>query len=197
MSVVRTCISKRKATGDPKVHAQAEIHSAVHAPFSFAYATVCNSPTKGIIEARKENDVLRLTCPFDFCTWELDGNELETKNKKLNLSLWDDPRGLYTCKDTRFEEADHVASIEVFVRKCQNCIEMDAWTICGFIIADVIMIGLIAMAVSFVSGSGSRRPFRASDKQNLIENDAEYQPLGPRQNDPYSQLAPRTKRGAI
>ncbi|KAM3920796.1 T-cell surface glycoprotein CD3 gamma chain-like [Leptodactylus fuscus] len=74
---------------------------------------------------------------------------------------------------------------------------MDAGTIAGFIVADVIMIVLIATAVYFVSGSETRRPGRASDKQNLIERDTEYQVLARRDNDPYSHLAPRAKRGGF
>ncbi|CAN2387874.1 CD3d molecule [Pristimantis euphronides] len=112
-----------------------------------------------------------------------------TSNGQLNLgSLWNDPRGVYyLIGDKKY--------VHVYVRRCMNCIELDMRTIAGFIVADIIMIGLIAMAVYFVSGSEMRRPGRASDKQNLIDRDAEYQVLGHRDNEQYSHLAPRPKRG--
>ncbi|XP_018421637.1 PREDICTED: T-cell surface glycoprotein CD3 gamma chain [Nanorana parkeri] len=112
-------------------------------------------------------------------------------------SVWNDPRGTYSCRQSSSDSStSDELFIDVYVRKCQNCIELDAGTICGFLIADFIMIGLIAMAVYFVSGSETRRPGRASDKQNLIDRDQEYQELGLRRNEEYSQLAGR-KRNAI
>ncbi|XP_069804267.1 T-cell surface glycoprotein CD3 gamma chain-like [Dendropsophus ebraccatus] len=121
------------------------------------------------------------------------GIVLKGKEEDLNLgSLWNDPRGLYSCNTTGSQEFVHV-----YVRRCMNCIELDPGTIAGFIVADAIMIFLIATAVYFVSGSEIRRPGRASDKQNLIERDADYQALGRRDNEQYSRLAPRPNRGAF
>ncbi|CAI9584330.1 unnamed protein product, partial [Staurois parvus] len=111
----------------------------------------------------------------------------ESQNCLLNLgSVWNDPRGTYSCQDPDNKDVIKIKFIDVYVRKCQNCIELDSGTISGFIIADLIMIGFIAMAVYFVSGSETRRPGRASDKQNLIDGDQAYQELGPRRNDEYS-----------
>ncbi|XP_073458566.1 T-cell surface glycoprotein CD3 gamma chain-like [Aquarana catesbeiana] len=147
------------------------------------------------IEVKESNDQLSLNCPYTSCTWTLNGNSLESKKCFLSLgSVWDDPRGNFSCQDA----ADHndpkkETFIEVYVRKCQNCIELDAGTISGFIIADLIMIGFIAVAVYFVSGSETRRPGRASDKQNLIQDDPGYQELGSHRNDEYSMPGLRTR----
>ncbi|NP_001079051.1 CD3g molecule S homeolog precursor [Xenopus laevis] len=144
------------------------------------------------IEAFVKNNHLYLTCKVDekgeSFLWTHDTKNIDLFNKTLDLgSVWNDPRGNYVCKAT---EDGTEASIEVFVRMCQNCIEMDTGTISGFIIADIIMIGLIAIAVYCVSGSETRRPARASDKQNLLQNDL-YQPLGQRSEDTYSHLNSR------
>ncbi|XP_077313015.1 T-cell surface glycoprotein CD3 gamma chain-like isoform X2 [Lithobates pipiens] len=148
------------------------------------------------IEVKEINDVLYLNCPSKKtnCTWEENGNKLTSMDCSLNLgSVWNDPRGIYSCQEADSNDPKNVKYIDVYVRKCQNCIELDAGTISGFIIADLIMIGLISAAVYFVSGSETRRPGRASDKQNLIQGDEDYQSLGPRRNDEYSMPVMRTR----
>ncbi|KAM4652854.1 T-cell surface glycoprotein CD3 delta chain [Discoglossus pictus] len=138
---------------------------------------------------RESNGHLYLTCESSGdVTWRLGENELEWKNKTMDIGqIWDDPRGLYSCSFTDTEK--HY--INVYVRMCQYCIELDIGTISGFLVADIIMIVLIAVAVYCVSGSETRRPARASDRQNLIQNDSLYQHLGERQETAYSRLAPR------
>uniref|UniRef100_A0A8C6YV95 CD3 delta subunit of T-cell receptor complex n=2 Tax=Nothoprocta TaxID=8806 RepID=A0A8C6YV95_NOTPE len=86
----------------------------------------------------------------------------------------DDPRGLYTCR----------------VSVCQNCIELDAATISGIVVADVVATVFLAIAVYCISGHDKGRLSRASDRQNLIANDQLYQPLGERNDGQYSRLAP-------
>ncbi|XP_072011782.1 T-cell surface glycoprotein CD3 gamma chain-like [Engystomops pustulosus] len=126
------------------------------------------------------------------CSWEKDG-EFQSNGTELKLgSLWNDPRGVYCAITDKTKKC-----VNVYVRRCLNCIQLDAGTIAGFVVADVIMIGLIATAVYFVSGSETRRPGRASDKQNLIESETAYQVLRHRDNDAYSHLAPRPKRGGF
>ncbi|KAE8592465.1 hypothetical protein XENTR_v10018762 [Xenopus tropicalis] len=123
-----------------------------------------------IIDASVKNNYLTLKCnSASSVIWKHNNEIIEANNTDLDLgSLWNDPRGTYSCKAS---ENENEKSIEVFVRMCQNCIELDTGTISGFIVADIIMIGLIAIAVYCVSGSESRRPARASDKQNLLQND--------------------------
>ncbi|XP_040281546.1 T-cell surface glycoprotein CD3 gamma chain-like [Bufo bufo] len=142
-------------------------------------------------KAVERDDSLYLISVKDY-TWQKDGVML-ANGTDLNLgSLWNDPRGVYCRINSNTEKKD---CVHVYVRRCMNCIELDPGTIAGFVVADVIMIGLITMAVYFVSGSETRRPGRASDKQNLIEKDSDYQILGRRDDDQYSHLATRPKRG--
>ncbi|NXK87171.1 CD3D protein, partial [Formicarius rufipectus] len=53
-----------------------------------------------------------------------------------------DPRGLYTC-----ETGSKRAKLQVHYRMCQNCIEVDAATVSGIVIADVVATALLAVAV--------------------------------------------------
>ncbi|NWX91985.1 CD3D protein, partial [Nothoprocta pentlandii] len=58
---------------------------------------------------------------------------------------------------------------------CQNCIELDAATISGIVVADVVATVFLAIAVYCISGHDKGRLSRASDRQNLIANDQLYQ----------------------
>ncbi|NXA43371.1 CD3D protein, partial [Eudromia elegans] len=58
---------------------------------------------------------------------------------------------------------------------CQNCIEVDAATVSGIVVADVVATVFLAIAVYCVSGHDKGRLSRASDRQNLIANDQLYQ----------------------
>ncbi|XP_071432300.1 T-cell surface glycoprotein CD3 delta chain [Pithys albifrons albifrons] len=109
---------------------------------------------------------------------------------QLELSgVYDDPRGLYTC-----ETGGKKRKLQVHYRMCQNCIEVDAATISGIVMADVMATVLLAMAVYCVTGHDRGRLSRASDRQNLIANDQLYQPLGERDDGQYSRLAPARAR---
>ncbi|KAM5132151.1 T-cell surface glycoprotein CD3 gamma chain-like [Mantella aurantiaca] len=133
-----------------------------------------------VVGAKEQNENLWLEYKSDKCEWKLEGESIDLTNCTLDLgSQWEDPRGTYSCQKP--DDPSSEVFLDVFVRKCQNCIKMDAATISGFVIADLIMIAFIGMAVYFVSGSETRRPGRAaSDKQSLIGNDPNYQELGPR-----------------
>ncbi|NXU06460.1 CD3G protein, partial [Buphagus erythrorhynchus] len=66
-------------------------------------------------------------------TWWKDGSSVGHE-AQLDLStVYDDPRGLYVC-----ETGDQKKSLQVHYRMCQNCIEVDAPTISGIVIADVL-----------------------------------------------------------
>uniref|UniRef100_A0A8C5W8F3 CD3 gamma/delta subunit Ig-like domain-containing protein n=1 Tax=Leptobrachium leishanense TaxID=445787 RepID=A0A8C5W8F3_9ANUR len=143
---------------------------------------------KQTLRVKEKYGRIHLECPVSYDTWKKDNTAYGSKNNTLDLgSIWNDPQGYFTCENS----SKDLLHIYVFVRMCQNCIEMDAGTISGFLVADIIMIGLIALAVYYVSGSEIRRPARASDKQNLITNDSEYEALSGRQEDQYSQLQNR------
>ncbi|KAG8434539.1 hypothetical protein GDO86_012787 [Hymenochirus boettgeri] len=112
---------------------------------------ICNN-----IDVELKNNKLSLKCNGENSFWKHEDLQLMDANKTLLLgSVWDDPRGQYICKEGSKEH-----TIDVFVRMCQNCVELDFGTISGFIVADIIMISLIAMAVYCVSGSETRRPAR-------------------------------------
>ncbi|XP_078538377.1 T-cell surface glycoprotein CD3 delta chain isoform X1 [Lissotriton helveticus] len=130
---------------------------------------------------------------------ECEGGNWESgdKGKDLNLgALIRDPRGTYTCQ----KEGDKAIknTLQVYVRMCENCIELDPGTISGIVVADVIITVLIAVAVYCVSGTEKGRPTRgkSSDKQVLIPNDQLYQPLRDREESAYSHISasrPRRK----
>ncbi|XP_042687893.1 T-cell surface glycoprotein CD3 delta chain-like [Centrocercus urophasianus] len=101
-------------------------------------------------------------------------------------AIYDDPRGVYTCS---LGGNDKPSTLQVHYRMCQNCIEVDAPTISGIVVADVVATVFLAIAVYCISGQDKGRMSRASDRQNLIANDQLYQPLGERNDGQYSQLA--------
>ncbi|KAJ1189982.1 hypothetical protein NDU88_006723 [Pleurodeles waltl] len=123
--------------------------------------------------------------------WNTGGRNLE-----VNLgALTRDPRGTYSCSEHGNPQSKD--TLQVYVRMCENCIELDPGTISGIVVADVIITILIAVAVYCVSGSEKGRPSRgkSSDKQVLIPNDQLYQPLRDREESAYSHItASRPRR---
>ncbi|NXF38497.1 CD3D protein, partial [Nyctibius bracteatus] len=83
-----------------------------------------------------------------------------------------DPRGTYKC---RTEGRPESPSLQVYYRMCQNCIEVDAPTISGIVVADVVATVFLAVAVYCITGQAKGRMSRASDRQNLIANEQLYQ----------------------
>ncbi|XP_058866223.1 T-cell surface glycoprotein CD3 delta chain-like isoform X3 [Acipenser ruthenus] len=83
---------------------------------------------------------------------------------------------------------------------CNNCIKLEAGTVAGIVVGDVIATVLIAVAVYCVSSqqkSGAYISNKASDRQNLLMNDGNnmvYEPLRERDDGAYSKLAPRGQR---
>ncbi|NXL86189.1 CD3G protein, partial [Alectura lathami] len=82
-----------------------------------------------------------------------------------------DPRGTYNCS----VKGGQSAALQVHYRMCQNCIEVDAPTISGIVVADVVATVFLAIAVYCITGQDKGRKSRASDRQNLIANDQLYQ----------------------
>ncbi|NXX75198.1 CD3D protein, partial [Urocolius indicus] len=82
-----------------------------------------------------------------------------------------DPRGVYECE---IEGGKKSSPLQVYYRMCQNCIEVDAPTISGIVVADVVATVLLAVAVYCITGHKGRLS-RASDRQNLIANEQLYQ----------------------
>ncbi|XP_058865732.1 T-cell surface glycoprotein CD3 delta chain-like isoform X2 [Acipenser ruthenus] len=85
-------------------------------------------------------------------------------------------------------------------KACNNCIQLEAGTVAGIVVGDVIATVLIAVAVYCVSSqqkSGAYISNKASDRQNLLMNDGNnmvYEPLRERDDGAYSKLAPRGQR---
>uniref|UniRef100_A0A8C5TGQ9 Ig-like domain-containing protein n=1 Tax=Malurus cyaneus samueli TaxID=2593467 RepID=A0A8C5TGQ9_9PASS len=82
-------------------------------------------------------------------TWWKDGNAVGNEAQLDLSSAYDDPRGLYTC-----ETGKNRNSLQVHYRMCQNCIQVDAPTISGIVIADVVATLFLAVAVYCVTGQG-------------------------------------------
>lgn len=131
------------------------------------------------VEIRGHDVVLK--CNSTDVKWRKDGASINEDSTELNLGAeTGDPRGVYECTVGY--------SVQVYFRMCQNCIELDAATISGIVVADVIATVFLAIAVYCITSQESGRHLRASDRQNLIANEQLYQPLGERDNEQYSRL---------
>nr|XP_003923682.1 T-cell surface glycoprotein CD3 gamma chain [Saimiri boliviensis boliviensis] len=141
------------------------------------------------LEDRQDGSVL-LTCKVQDknVTWFKDGkiiSFLPASQKTWNLgSNTKDPRGMYQCKGSKSKSKP----LQLYYRMCQNCIELNAATISGFVFAEIISIFFLAVGVYFIAGQDGVRQSRASDKQTLLPNDQLYQPLKDREDDQYSHL---------
>ncbi|EHH23478.1 hypothetical protein EGK_06952 [Macaca mulatta] len=138
----------------------------------------------------QEDGSVLLTCHVKSTniTWFKEGKMIDIltahKNKWNLGSNTKDPRGVYQCKGSK----DKSKTLQVYYRMCQNCIELNAATILGFVFAEIISIFFLAVGVYFIAGQDGVRQSRASDKQTLLPNDQLYQPLKDREDDQYSHL---------
>ncbi|KAM5224702.1 T-cell surface glycoprotein CD3 gamma chain isoform 1-T3 [Hipposideros larvatus] len=147
---------------------------------------------KHVVEVdNKEDGSVILTCDLKDkdIRWFKDGKELSShstsQKNTLNLgSSLKDPRGTYLCRGS----SNDSKSLQVYYRMCQNCIELNAATVSGFVFAEIISIFFLALGVYFIAGQDGVRQSRASDKQTLLSNDQLYQPLKEREDDQYSHL---------
>ncbi|KAF5921217.1 hypothetical protein HPG69_018617 [Diceros bicornis minor] len=117
--------------------------------------------------------------------WWKDGEEMTNiSGKTWNLGYsMKDPRGIYTCGESKQNQ-----TLQVYYRMCQNCLELSAATVSGFVFAEIISIFFLAVGVYFIAGQDGVRQSRASDKQTLLSDDQLYQPLKDREDDHYSHL---------
>lgn len=129
-----------------------------------------------------------LVCHHKSTTWYKDGqsiNSLSADKKKWNLgSSMKDHQGLYGCG----EQENPSNQLQLHYRMCQNCVELSAANVVGFIFAEIISIFLLAVGVYVIAGQDGVRQSRASDKQTLLSNDQLYQPLRDRGDDQYGHL---------
>uniref|UniRef100_A0A8C5X364 Ig-like domain-containing protein n=1 Tax=Malurus cyaneus samueli TaxID=2593467 RepID=A0A8C5X364_9PASS len=113
-------------------------------------------------------------------TWWKDGNAVGNEAQLDLSSAYDDPRGLYTCETGKKQE-----QLQVHYRRrlCQNCIQVDAPT--------------ISVAVYCVTGHERGHPSRGEGWRPqlwLISPFSPSQPLGEREDEQYSRLAPARAR---
>ncbi|XP_005069330.1 T-cell surface glycoprotein CD3 gamma chain [Mesocricetus auratus] len=120
--------------------------------------------------------------------WSKDGSTISPYNTTKNTwnlgSIAKDPRGTYWCQGAK----DKSKTLQLYYRMCENCIEINIGTICGFIFAEIISIFFLAVGVYLIAGQDGVRQSRASDKQTLLPNEQLYQPLKDRDDDQYSHL---------
>ncbi|XP_045695138.1 T-cell surface glycoprotein CD3 gamma chain [Phyllostomus hastatus] len=139
------------------------------------------------VDENQEDGSVLLTCNLknENIKWFKDGKEIMTNKTTLKLgSSLKDPRGTYLCQGSK----NNSATLQVYYRMCQNCIELNASTMSGFVFAEIISIFFLAVGVYFIAGQDGVHQSRASDKQTLLSNDQLYQPLKDREDDQYSHL---------
>uniref|UniRef100_A0A452QFZ4 T-cell surface glycoprotein CD3 gamma chain n=1 Tax=Ursus americanus TaxID=9643 RepID=A0A452QFZ4_URSAM len=142
------------------------------------------------VDGDQEDGSVLLTCESQDkdVKWFKDGKQitsLHKNKKKLNLgSSITDPQGIYQCQGS----SNISKPLQVYYRMCQNCIDLNAGTVSGFVLAEVISVFFLAVGVYFIAGQDGVRQSRASDKQTLLSNDQLYQPLRDRENDQYGHL---------
>ncbi|XP_012379821.1 T-cell surface glycoprotein CD3 gamma chain isoform X2 [Dasypus novemcinctus] len=140
------------------------------------------------VDDNREDGSVLLICTSEKkpITWFEDGKPISNGTEgKWNLgSINKDPQGIYWCQGP----GDDLVPLQVYFRMCQNCIELDAATVSGFVFAEIVSILFLAVGVYFIAGQDGTRQSRASDKQTLLPNDQLYQPLKDREDDQYSHL---------
>ncbi|KAF1476668.1 T-cell surface glycoprotein CD3 delta chain, partial [Pygoscelis antarcticus] len=75
-----------------------------------------------------------------------------------------DPRGIYRCET---ESKKQIRPLQVHYRMCQNCIEVDAPTISGIVVADVVATIFLAVAVYCITGQDKGRMSRGEGRAPL------------------------------
>uniref|UniRef100_A0A8C0FAC9 CD3 gamma/delta subunit Ig-like domain-containing protein n=1 Tax=Bubo bubo TaxID=30461 RepID=A0A8C0FAC9_BUBBB len=93
--------------------------------------------------------------------WLKDGNAVGNTTQLDLGAVYDDPRGVYTCRPEGGKESP---PLQVHYRMCQNCIEVDAPTISGIVIADVVATVFLAVAVYCITGQDKGRMSRGEGR---------------------------------
>ncbi|XP_072547501.1 T-cell surface glycoprotein CD3 delta chain-like [Salminus brasiliensis] len=132
------------------------------------------------ITAEKNANVATLKC--DGGTWA------EGVKNEINLSV--DRLETVTCETGNKNQK---AVVFIKVRTCDNCIELDVWTLTAIIIGNILMTILIGVVVYKLTAQPTAKTFsgnKASDRQNLIQNGERdtYQRLNAGQKSEYSAL---------
>ncbi|KAJ6653167.1 hypothetical protein lerEdw1_010040 [Lerista edwardsae] len=125
------------------------------------------------LELKGGRVLLRCGLAAQDVTWSKDGRPLQQElGRVLDVgAVLDDPRGSYECRKGQ----SATASLQVFFRSCQNCIQVDAATLAGLLVASLGTTAFLALAVSRIAAQEPGRLSRASDRQTLLANDQLYQ----------------------
>ncbi|XP_060107591.1 T-cell surface glycoprotein CD3 gamma chain-like [Heteronotia binoei] len=141
------------------------------------------------IQVKHEKNRVFLHCKVEkdrsVLGWSKDGSNIGGANtSKLLVGLaTEDPRGLYQCRSTEGN-----ASLQLYFRMCQYCVQLNVATVLGIVVADFIATAALMGAVWCLAAQEPGQPSRASDKQALLASDQLYQPLGERHNGQYSHI---------
>ncbi|KAM4590420.1 T-cell surface glycoprotein CD3 delta chain [Fundulus diaphanus] len=131
------------------------------------------------IDVIKKADGIELTCKKSTDSSSTDPLIIKGtggEGNPLSLSYRDDNTGEYECGD---------AKIFVKFRTCDNCVELDTFSVVGLAVGDVVATIVVGVAVYLIATqartSQVKPTKKRSDKQNLIRNDGtndvNYQPL--------------------
>uniref|UniRef100_A0A3Q2PP64 T-cell surface glycoprotein CD3 gamma chain n=1 Tax=Fundulus heteroclitus TaxID=8078 RepID=A0A3Q2PP64_FUNHE len=129
-----------------------------------------------VIDVIKKADGIELTCKKKDEKPIIKGNGL--KGNPIYLSYRDNNTGEYEC-------GDNGPKIFVKFRTCDNCVELDTFSVVGLAVGDVVATIVVGVAVYLIATqartSQVKPTKKRSDKQNLIRNDGtndvSYQPL--------------------
>uniref|UniRef100_A0A8B9MRM0 CD3 gamma/delta subunit Ig-like domain-containing protein n=1 Tax=Accipiter nisus TaxID=211598 RepID=A0A8B9MRM0_9AVES len=125
--------------------------------------------------------------------WLKDGNRIGNGTQLDLGAVYNDPRGVYKCQSEDGNE-DSAGVLQVHYRMCQNCIEVDASTISGIVVADVVATIFLAVAVYCITGQDKGRMSRGEGRALLAAHGWGREPLGERDDGQYSRLAPPKAR---
>ncbi|XP_067826912.1 T-cell surface glycoprotein CD3 gamma chain-like isoform X2 [Heptranchias perlo] len=116
----------------------------------------------------------------------------ETASHSLTISKTSNTNGdEYSCTDSTDSRAF------IFIKLCRNCVDVDAGTVAGIVIGDIVATILIAVAVYSISTPARVKQHQASDRQALVPNDATskiYSGIKQSDRQEYSELEPRRKK---
>ncbi|XP_077163240.1 T-cell surface glycoprotein CD3 gamma chain-like [Paroedura picta] len=117
--------------------------------------------------------------------WSKDGRGIDdVSESKLWVGLAvDDPRGLFQCNST-----EGTASLQLYFRMCQYCVQLSPALVLGIVVADVIATVFLAGVVWCLAAQEPVQLSQASDRQTLLAHDLLYQPLGERNSRQYSHI---------
>ncbi|XP_061074404.1 T-cell surface glycoprotein CD3 delta chain-like [Conger conger] len=161
---------------------------------NFTYDDIFCSFDSLAISTKEAGDGVKITCTNSEI-WHKD-DAFYRNASELELQYSDDNSGEYSCVKGEIKH-----NILVKFRTCDNCIALDTGTVVGIIVGEVVATLLIGWAVYLLASQPQGKVFnqanKASDRQNLIQNqqnDSTYQQLSHGNSSEYSHLEPRRGR---